>query len=209
MFYLSAELRWFISGKLPAQIVDRFGESEFADQQLPRTDTYLVFPNAQTVGVKVREGNFEVKTLVKTSDKVKVSHILSGRIEVWEKWSFSKESADFSAIFNLKNDPYWIPVKKTRWLRKFAYKNGGIQEIQARENYPDCACQVEIAEVVARDEYFWTLNLEGYRGDDSGERVLKDSIEKIKGDVGLADLINSEQLEKAYSKSYPAWMAGL
>jgi len=83
MFYLSAELRWFISGKLPAQIVDRFGESEFADQQLPRTDTYLVFPNAQTVGVKVREGNFEVKTLVKTSDKVKVSHILSGRMELF------------------------------------------------------------------------------------------------------------------------------
>ena len=59
---ITAEIRWFLRGTLPAEVSRWFeGVCGNATRYPPRVDLYLALPETDTVGVKLREGLLEVK----------------------------------------------------------------------------------------------------------------------------------------------------
>ena len=60
MFH-SGEIRWFFRDG-PRREVDRwFSDCDTAVVEPPRVDRYIILPRCSTAGVKIRQGNIEVK----------------------------------------------------------------------------------------------------------------------------------------------------
>src|SRR2546422_3121611 len=62
----TAEVRWFFEGQVPDEIEQWFCRSNLALKAAPREDHYLLFPAVLGLGLKMREGRLEVKSLIKT-----------------------------------------------------------------------------------------------------------------------------------------------
>ena len=60
--YFSAEARWFLPGPAGDTAEHWIGSGEYSTHQDERTDRYLLVPGCDTVGIKIREGNFEIKS---------------------------------------------------------------------------------------------------------------------------------------------------
>ena len=60
----SAEIRWFVPGQIPQAVLDWFGAGHALKPEEKRIDEYLMFPDCDTVGVKLRQGkpNFVLST---------------------------------------------------------------------------------------------------------------------------------------------------
>jgi hypothetical protein len=58
------EVRWFLTGPVSSQARTWFDglPGENVKQSYPRQDIYLVIPNRDDLGLKVREGRLEIKT---------------------------------------------------------------------------------------------------------------------------------------------------
>ncbi len=62
--FRSSEARWFISGSLPDEVLRWFKAGQALDSEGVQVQEYLVFPDCQSVGVKLREGRFEIKAIL-------------------------------------------------------------------------------------------------------------------------------------------------
>jgi hypothetical protein len=103
-FFQSAEIRWFWPGHAQWEVLLAWFTREgrlpliehtdtpdsaarpFVKQERPRTDEYLLLPNCETVGVKQREGQLEVKALVDVPQPFAQGNV-AGQIDQWVKWS--------------------------------------------------------------------------------------------------------------------------
>src|SRR5512135_734469 len=99
----SLEARWFLPGPVPREALSWIGPCRTQD----RTDLYLPLPGVVTVGVKFREGRFEVKRRDRDLG-VHALGLATGRVALWSKWSYKVDEADASG---------WIAVRKQRTLR--------------------------------------------------------------------------------------------
>jgi len=164
MMYLTSEIRWFLQGTAPAEVVDWFSESSSIHSAGTRTDRYLVFPHAETAGVKFREERFEVKSLVRVVDHPVFGRRIKGQLEIWEKWSM--EGSSVSQLFEdiQKETSEWMDVPKSRLLRTFSLDHDLIREVDASlsEGIPDDGCYVELTELETDHGNFWTIGLEAF-----------------------------------------------
>ena len=87
----SAEVRWFISGALPGEVLSWFKAGQAIDSEGVQVHEYLLFPDCQSVGVKLREGRLEIKAILATSHPLSLEPGIQGRPEEWVKWSFESE----------------------------------------------------------------------------------------------------------------------
>jgi len=173
-FYLTAEIRWFRRGEVHPEIRDWFNKSKYKQRSGTRTDTYLVYPTAETVRVKFRENRFEIKTFVRTLDQLNIGDHIRGTTEMWEKWSMAGDSV--AGLFeDISGDrATWIDVKKTRTMKVFSTEGEEIVETDAsgQSGYPGDGCYVEITEIEVGGEPFWTIGLEAF----NREKELEDSL---------------------------------
>jgi len=198
--FLSTELRWFLPGNIPKRICDGFHQGELWQRSEPRTDLYLVFEQASTVGVKWREGKFEVKALIDQVENWKPSPHLEGAIQTWEKWSMVPESLDNPG----SQQQEWVEVTKHRSLRLFAEKGGILHEYPVDQFVPQ-GCQLELTSVQCMGKPFWSLSLEAFgTGLDYllKQIVQQHLLSKIDSPVLNACL----DLSAENSLSYPEWL---
>lgn len=195
----SAEVRWFFRGNLPAGIQDWFtaGRAITPDK---RTDAYLLFPGCESIGVKQREGKFEIKALRGGSETARYGDQVTGRIETWVKWSYAGEGID-AFLAGLRNSPAgWLPVEKRRWLRKFSLDNQKPEEV-AVNTLPDEGGNIELTTVRAQQSDWWTIGLEAF-GDKRSVRANLDMI--------AAHIFTKNEpprpLDTTRSCSYPVWL---
>jgi len=137
----TVEARWFAAGPTPAAVAAWFEAAGEVRREPARTDRYLRLQGVDGVGVKRREGRFEIKARCAGALGMVVWAGHPARLEAWLKWS-----APLDALADDAVPP--VDVAKTRRL----VTRHGVQ--------------VELAELAAGDRRFWTFGLEGARAGD-------------------------------------------
>jgi hypothetical protein len=150
----SLEVRWIFPGQPAAAVAGWFGR--FPARTESREDTYLLDPPLPGLSVKVRGGGaLEVKAYRGSPGILQVAGRARGRIEAWQKWSFPVSQLSPGC----GGPPGWRLVRKRRRISRFSRASGhntagdpGLGQ-QPR-------CEVELTEVHACGQDWWTLGFE-------------------------------------------------
>jgi hypothetical protein len=197
---LSAEIRWFVEGDVPAEVARWFRAWPPGGGET-RRDVYLFDPRQLELGIK-RRGNkpgLEIKGLVALLPAMG-SGSLRGRAELWCKWttlalSFAEAHA--------------VSVDKRRWLRKFdASAPDHLVEIPLDDHeipkdgheLPDSGCNVELTEVSVEGSRvkWWTLGFEAFGPWSIVQSNLQRTLDRLSS--------GAPALSEAVSSSYPEWL---
>ncbi len=150
----SLEVRWIFPGQLEAAVARWFGRFPAAAES--REDSYLLDPQLPGLSVKVRGGRaLEVKAYRGSPGLLEVAGRARGRLESWQKWSFPVSPLSPGG----GDPPGWRPVRKRRRISRFPLASGPVV---ARAPGPgqQPRCEVELTEVRARGQPWWTLGFE-------------------------------------------------
>jgi hypothetical protein len=150
----SLEVRWMFPGQLETAVAGWFGR--FPALVESREDTYLLDPRLPGLSVKVRGGGaLEVKAYRGSPGLLQVAGRASGRLEFWQKWSFP-----FSMPRQGSGAPAgWRPVHKRRRISRFSPADGRIVA-SAPGLGGGLGCEVELTEVHAGGQHWWTVGFE-------------------------------------------------
>lgn len=175
---------WF--GRFPAEVA-------------ARQDAYLVNPELPGLSVKVRGGAaFEVKMYHGSPGVFDVPGRARGRTESWQKSSFP-----LASLCRYGGDlAGWTVIGKRRRVIRFQLAG---RRIVARISGPvtEPACAVELTEIDAGGQAFWSLGFEATGPADLRRGVLQDSAAVMfaqapPGRVGLG---------MSCSQSYAQWLS--
>ena len=140
MPFKSSEIRWFSTQKDALwEFYETLPDEGEGTREPDRTDYYLK-SGTVTTGIKIREGNHELK--VKCSDDEKWN---CGVMEHWMKWSTSEEVN----ILNTVDDEFlgdWVAVKKKRFKKSYKIISGEKLE-QVEGIFPAEGCGAEFTEI--------------------------------------------------------------
>jgi hypothetical protein len=190
------EVRWLVPGQLDAAVGGWFGR--FPVETDAREDTYLVNPDLRGLSVKFRGGRaLEMKMYHGTVGILEVPGRARGRIQSWQKWSFPvgplRQDGDTPAG--------WTVIRKSRRISRFRLARGGIVAGPGRASEPGCA--VELTEVRARDETWWSLGFEAAGPAGLLRRVLEGTAELIFARA----LPTGAELGLGDCRSYAEWLS--
>ena len=199
---ISAEVRWFWSGRCPQPVHDWFFKSGLSPGGgLSRIDRYACPRSEAEISLKKRGGKpeLEVKGLVAVRRNPELEP-LAPHIEIWCKWSCTIPG------FKLTDE---VVITKTRWLRKFDTSKYVRSEIPLGANekptpgysLPVQGCNVELTEVkiAGHAERWWTLAFEAF-GD----------LEGVSTNLTLTVLLEKPLLLRIVGSgaflNYPTWL---
>ncbi len=205
MTYLlySAEMRWFFPGELPAGFTAWYEAGQAKTPYPARTDLYLALPGCDSVGVKQREGRFEVKALCEGAEPARYGPLVAGRCDVWVKWSYDGPGiGEWMAALG-REPAGWIAVQKERRLRKYSLETGAPQEV-GPALFPHAGCNVELTRLLVNDARWWTFGFEAYGPLQAVLGYLRSGAEQF-----FAGEPPPAPLDNAHSCSYPAWLSAL
>jgi hypothetical protein len=148
----SLEVRWIFPGQLETAVAEWFGR--FPAETQSREDTYLVDPQLRGLSVKVRGGSaLELKVYCGSPGILDLAGRARGRMESWRKWSLPMRPLHLDS----GDAVGWEPVRKRRRISRFAL-GGGPVTAYAPEREPRCG--VELTEIRAHGQDWWTLGFE-------------------------------------------------
>lgn len=202
MLFQTTEIRWFFRGPVPAPR-DGFRYDEWSSPEA-RTDDYLVLAPSEAVGVKFRDGRFEIKARHGIGDETRLSAEASGMIESWQKWSLENSVAALRSAVGDTDE--MLAVEKRRWMLVYDLDSDAprIAEPGAREAgaMPVNRCHVEVTELTCAWQVWWSFGFEA-AGTHGAE--LKNLLR------GSQAFLQQHQvpvsLTPGLSFSYPAWLA--
>ena len=202
----SAEARWFIEGSLPDEVLGWFKAGQALESEGVRVHEYLVFPDCQSVGVKLREGRFEIKAILAAAQPLSPDLGIKGKTDRWVKWSLASEGLQ-TLDPALHQSGLWLKVRKERFLRKFSGDRGPLVEISApRGFFPGSGVNIELTrvEVEANPRFWFSLGFEAFGPPPVPDKLLLEAIRLFFKDHGRLPGIS---LSEDNSLSYPAWLA--
>jgi hypothetical protein len=206
MMLRSAETRWFILGALPDEVLSWFKSAQALDSEGVQVHEYLLFPDCQSVGVKLREGRFEIKAILGASQPLSLDLGIQGRTEEWVKWSFASEGLQ-TIDPALHQSGRWLKVYKERFLRRFSADRGSLVEVTARPGpLSGIGCNIELTriEVEGNPRFWFSLGFEAFDPSAVAVNILLDAIHLFFQEQGRVPGIS---LSERDSLSYPAWLA--
>jgi hypothetical protein len=192
----SLEVRWIFPGVLEAAVAGWFGR--FSARAESREDTYLLDPSLRGLSVKVRAGRaLEVKVYHGSPGILAVAGSARGRLESWQKWSFP-----FSPLGSGSGErPSWRLVGKRRRISRFSSASEPVvAAAPGLGQGPRCA--VELTEVHANGQDWWTLGFEA--ADPAG--LLRSELEATAALVFAQALPGGLQPGPEESRSYAQWL---
>ena len=206
--YDSGEARWFFHGAGQAAAERWITDSALAERKDERIDQYLVLPGCSTTGIKVREGNFEVKAQTSPTEPATWSENIAGARDTWVKWS--RAAGDLSGLSSQpESGETWIRIGKQRTLRLFSLESGAPVEVPVDGPWLSAGCQVEATNlrVLSADdrhaEPWWSFCFEAVGEPGSLLELLDTMVNHVVNEA--PDL----ELPLAASMSYPAWLSSL
>lgn len=201
MIFQTAEIRWFHPGNIPGEIEKWFTslDGQF-EEQPPRTDRYLKLNGSNTLGIKIREGRFEIKENQSREKKFLSINKIEGFAELWTKWSFESFENKYHLNKLIKGE--FIAINKIRALQKYIFdSNGNIES--GFDNFNSDGCNLELTIVSVNNSNWWTLGLETYGRIGLFEDNLKTAFYQIFKERFPGNLSRSN------SFSYPKWLMSL
>jgi hypothetical protein len=207
MFH-TAEARWFIPVTLPDAVLDWFRAGRPLDSEGVQVHEYLLFPDCESVGVKLRDGRFEIKAMQGASQLLSLNVGIIGRTEQWVKWSFASEALQALDPALHQSGP-WLKVRKERFLRRFSGGRDRLKEVVVyQEPFPLVGCTIEVTriDVDANPRLWFSLGFEAFGPATVTPHILNDALLMFFNEHGC---IPGMTLSKNESASYPAWLTRL
>jgi hypothetical protein len=192
----SLEVRWIFPGQIESAVAGWFGR--FPAGRESREDTYLLDPQLRGLSVKIRGGGaLEVKAYRGSPGILEVAGRARGRIESWQKWSFPlRPPRD-----DRGGPPGWTPVAKRRRISQFSSASGpAMARGLGMGQQPRCV--VELTEVRARGQDWWTLGFEA----SGAAGLLRRELEAAAALVFAQALPGGVVPGPADSRSYAQWL---
>ncbi|AFY94198.1 hypothetical protein [Chamaesiphon minutus] len=193
------ELRWFYRGDLPAEIANWFDTlgSNGTDADA-RTDFYLQSSSPE-VGIKIRQGNLEVKHLQQQFDKIDIDRFGESNIEQWSKWICHDRSAHAPAT----RKQGWIQVDKVRQQRFYRVEFSDPLKLIPISTPRKNAAAIELTTLQLCGQAWWTIACE-YLGDNI-------SIDRQFLPIVRALLVSYPQTisKSSISSGYPQWLKAI
>ena len=187
------ELRWFRRGSIPVEVLHWF-ETNCPGQQTQtqkHLDRYLYTPGCDTISLKLRQGNIELKHYQGPlampqygRNNSPLVDFWEGQSEQWIKWSYPIQPPfnNSEEVDILQSQP-WIEVQKKRWQRH----HQGID--------------IELTHVTVESEPWWSIALEATPQTNDPDlwfsRMISDISQTYCGPALLAN----------HCYAYPAWLA--
>jgi hypothetical protein len=201
--YATAEVRWFFPGPLPAAVRTWFeARGNRMAYQAPRRDLYLGLPD-DSLSVKLREGRVEIKLRRQKGEFLRLHPQVTGVLERWQKWSFALEEAATVLPGISVNDSSWLPIDKHRGVARYRVAGNEPPVAVAPDVYPVQGCEVELVELYATGQAWWSLCFEAFgQGRALPEALLATARQFLGGG-------EPPHLEAGNSYGYPRWLAVL
>jgi hypothetical protein len=189
----SLEVRWILPGQLTAAAAEWFGR--FPAETRVVEDAYLLDPHLPGLSVKVRGGRaLEVKVYRGSPGRLELAGRARGHLEAWQKWSFAHGPPGHDS-----SDPAgWRPVSKRRRISWFSQ----AREVRVLGLGEEPRCAVELTEVVARGEAWWTLGFEAT----GPAEALRGELDAAAALVFARALPGGVELGMDDSTSYAQWL---
>jgi hypothetical protein len=193
----SLEARWIFPGRLTAAVAGWF--ARFPARTQSREDAYLLDPRLPGVSVKVRGGGpVEVKVYRGSPGILDVAGRARGRLEAWQKWPLalrppSPDSWEAAG---------WRPVRKRRRISRFSLAGGQIVA-RAQQRGHEPGCEVELTEIGASGQDWWSLALEAT----GPVGLLRSQLQATAAHVFAQALPGGVQPSPDHSRSYSQWLS--
>ncbi len=193
----TTEVRWFGTGRLPADVLDWFTKSGSHGSLEIRQDAYLSVGTVSIGRKRRNHGPLEIKTRRGLGAKFALGNLLVGRIEEWRKIvSPGRHLPRLSRR--------WADVHKVVVTRTYQQEPaGGLVEV-LRGNISLPGCDVELAEVAVDDIEAWTLAFEAWGPGEHQRSILRASADQFLAGAGLPLDISTRL---TINMGYPAWLA--
>ncbi len=192
----SLEVRWILPGRLETAVAGWF--DRFPAEIESREDTYLLDPELRGLSVKVREGGaLEVKVYRGSPGILEMAGRACGRMESWQKWAFPCEPPSQGS----SDRAGWKPVGKRRRVSRFSLPGG---RISARALGEEPGCVVELTELCAGGEAWWSLGFEAT----GPPCLLRSELQETAAVVFAHPLPGGVELDMDDCRSYVQWLAG-
>ncbi|MCP3939179.1 MAG: hypothetical protein GY708_27840 [Actinomycetia bacterium] len=191
----TAELRWFVHGHAPADIVTWFTRDGAVGSIEERHDTYRL-DGRPAAGIKCRHGEtFELKIRRGVGDPVALTPGLITPVEHWRRWSPATD------LIERYEDESWIDVHKAVVKRRFALDG---TELHVSPELPGPgACDIEVVAISVGHVRAWSFALASFGQPAILVPALSIGWDALVANSGQPDLsIPSES-----GCGYPAWLA--
>ena len=195
----SLEVRWIFPGQMESAVSRWFGR--FPTVMETRHDSYLLDPQLSGLSVKVRGGRaLEVKAYRGSAGMLEVASRALGRMESWQKSSFPLRPP----VLGGSSRVGWRSVSKRRHISRFSLANG---RVVTRDVEPgrQPRCDVELTEVQASNQDWWTLGFEATGPTDLLHRMLQNTAAL----VFTSSLPGKMHPGPDESRSYAEWLGQL
>jgi hypothetical protein len=199
--YATAEVRWFYRGPLPTAVRAWFeARASRMAYQAPRRDHYLGV-GGDLLGVKLREGRLEIKLRPQPGEFLRLHPQVTGVLELWQKWSFSLAEPSVMPLGIATVDSSWLAVDKNRGLARYRVAHTAEPVAVAAEVYPVQGCEVELVELHASGQAWWSLCFEAFG---QGRGLADALLATARHFLGEAP---PPHMEAENSYGYPRWLA--
>jgi hypothetical protein len=199
--YTTLETRWFFEGDLPGNIINFYDNtSQIQTSFNTRTDYYLKTNDSKGPGIKIRDGNIEIKHITKSLGVMDITNKISGVVQEWRKWSYGLANNPLPHLINHYNS-WWIGIKKSRKLRKFCFSNNQIHE-KAMGDTCKSGCEWEISSIQSEQtgKNWWSMAFEAFGNEKHLKNALLQTVIFVLNDKSIKGLIDKN------SASYPEWI---
>lgn len=187
------EIRWIFKNN-NSNIEHWFESLGFETLEL-RVDQYLDLNN-RYIGVKLRDGNIEIKHSIESQSKGSLTPRACGYFEEYIKWSFKVEENELLYANITKGAcKEWVGISKRRKAAKLKYENEEIAIYPIEESL-EFGCQLEYTEIELDENLWYSFALEWF-----GAKHID-----IKPDF-ISEILGGTKLNSKESKSYMVFLS--
>lgn len=215
--FASHEVRWFFDGAVaqhpalrswfeassPIPKKDGFGPPVWMGRLDGQPDVYLLVPGADDMGIKWREGNFQIKGRAASLGMHEFCGRFQGSVERWVRWSYGNLPESYHRLFADGDNKglLTVSVGKTRALRKIHIDtyNGSAEEVDPKA-FIDRGINFELTDIEIDGKSCCTVAFEGYPDDSAMHEAFTRTVETF------LDGLDGVELGAVNSMSYPAWL---
>ena len=215
--FASHEVRWFFEGTsdqheslkhwfvsvAPIPKSTDVGPPVWRGRLDDQPDVYLIIPGSGDMGIKWREGEFQVKGRVSTLGTQVFCGRHQGEVECWVKWSYPDMPLAYKNLFlnGHKQELLTVAVQKVRAIRKVRVGTftGQPEEVESTTRI-DRGLGIELTDLQVDGNAYCSLAVEAFPDDSALGSAFNEVVEAFLSDLTEIDL------NAAQSKSYPSWL---
>ena len=157
--FQTIEVRWFYPGVLPDEIGNWFNQ---LGKQLEKIDTrsdFYLQSNSSDVGIKLRQGNLEVKYRQQDLGTIAINGLANSQVEQWSKWICVDDSAGLTPA-KIAGKPGWLQVDKIRDRRLYRVDFAETVKLTQIATPTADIAAIEITQLQLQGQIWWTTACE-------------------------------------------------